>query len=219
MPCSSWTTGSPMRTSDRSRTIASTFERAPGVALAAAHDVRVELGFGDEREPRGGPREARVQRRRGQRDLRVARDEMRRTHSTTAGRTPYSAKYCCIVSRRPALSAQISIRPSSASSEALSAASGSSARRSTCTDGSRRTGRVGVDSGLAQRSPADRRRAQTASATAKLVVRQEELAAAAAAAAPCRRASAGSATRCPARSARRAASTSPCSATTASRGK
>ena len=52
MPCSSCTTGSPMRTSDRSRSIASTFERRAGVALAAAHDVRVELGLGDEREPR-----------------------------------------------------------------------------------------------------------------------------------------------------------------------
>ena len=47
----------------------------PGVALAAAYDVRVELGFSDKCKSRGWPREARVERRRGQRDLRVARGE------------------------------------------------------------------------------------------------------------------------------------------------
>ena len=50
---------------------------ATGVALAAANDVRVQLGFSDERQPRGGPREAGVQRCGRQRDLRIARDEIR----------------------------------------------------------------------------------------------------------------------------------------------
>src|SRR4029079_8785575 len=56
--------------------------------------------------------------------------------STSVGRNPYSAKYCCIVSRRPALSATIATRASVVARKRFSATSGSSARRSTWTGGS-----------------------------------------------------------------------------------
>ncbi len=218
MPCSSCTTGSPMRTSDRSRTIASTFERRAGIALAAAHDVRVELGFGDEREPRGGPRESRVQRRGGQRELGIACDELgetrrrwrgaRRTRRSTAASFRDGRRF----RRRPASGRRASRARASAlradrrrGDRPAPAAGGESARRAATAAFASATG-SSTRAKRFQRAP-------------ELVVAAGTAAAAAAAAAPCRRASAGSAIRCPARSARRAASTSPCSATIASRGR
>ncbi len=58
MPCSSCTTGSPMRTSERSRTIASTLLRLRGLARGAAHHTGVQLAFGDERDLAFGPLES-----------------------------------------------------------------------------------------------------------------------------------------------------------------
>ena len=102
MPCCSCTTGSPMRSSERSRSIASTFERRAGVARAAAHDAGVELGLGDERELRLRPREAGGERRDGQRErARRRATNAREVVDERHGCSPYSAKYCCIVSRRP----------------------------------------------------------------------------------------------------------------------
>jgi hypothetical protein len=80
-----------------------------GIALVAAHDAGIELGLGDERELRLRPREARMERRDDQRlpaggDLAPVVGERHLQ--------PYSAKYCCIVSRRPGLSAQITTRAS-----------------------------------------------------------------------------------------------------------
>ena len=50
--------------------------RSPrAVAPAAAHDARVELGLGDERELRRGPDEAGVHRRHAERDQRLAAEE------------------------------------------------------------------------------------------------------------------------------------------------
>ena len=60
--------------------------------------------------------------------------------STIAGRSPYSAKNCCIVSRRPGLSAQMAMRSALPAMYRLSAASGSAARRSTVSGGNARVG-------------------------------------------------------------------------------
>ena len=109
MPCCSCTTGSPMRTSERSRSIASTLLRRASRLPGRAHDAGVELGLGDQRDVGLGPDETGVQRARDQRGARVAGNESAQS-ATTAGLNPYSAKYCCMVSRRPRLSAAINTR-------------------------------------------------------------------------------------------------------------
>ena len=77
MPCCSWTTGSPTRSSDRSRSIASTLLRRPASRRDRRTTPGVELGLGDDGEPRRGPVEARVQRAHAQHRRRVARGEAR----------------------------------------------------------------------------------------------------------------------------------------------
>ena len=132
MPCCSCTTGSPMRTSERSRSIASTFVRRPASRCAAPHDAGVELGLGDEREPRVAPREAGVQRRDDQRDA------ARRRRRTPRSRRPAAAR--ARTRRSTAASSRAGRRSRRRSARArrswrrarFSAASGSSARRSTC---------------------------------------------------------------------------------------
>ena len=85
MPCCSCTTGSPMRTSERSRSIASTFVRRAASRRSAPHDAGVELGFGDERELRLGPQRSPACSGAGDERAAARRRREERRESSTSG--------------------------------------------------------------------------------------------------------------------------------------
>ena len=133
MPCWMCTTGSPIRSSDRSRTIVSTLLR---VLLRACRRARtrawryssVSVSMEDRRLARV---EAGVQRATQSAN---AESALAKPHpSTTSGLKPYSAKYCCIVSRRPADRRRQHVAPRPAIEVALQRAQRIVARRSTAT--------------------------------------------------------------------------------------
>ncbi len=107
-----------MRTSERSRTIASTLERRADsralrrttFAYSSASVTNASLAFGHAKPEASGAAAS---------DTRSLPRANAEKSSTSVGRNPYSAKYCCIVSRRPALSATIATRASVVGQEAL----------------------------------------------------------------------------------------------------
>ena len=140
MPCWACTTGSPARSSDRSRTMASTLLARSGRACRAVPSWPAR-GTDRSRSGRPGRRRAGRSPRTGAAAMPKCASEDRKASMLSgwaSGVTPNSLSICTSVSRRPAESAHSSRRLWRPWTSARSLATGSSARRATLTSGAAR---------------------------------------------------------------------------------
>ena len=215
MPCCSCTTGSPMRTSDRSRTIASTFVRFAASRAARRTTPAYSSASVTNASPASGHANPACERRGRERQLLVACQERREVVDER---------------RLQAVLGEVLLHRLAAAGAFGHDQHASVGRGEEALQRSQRIVGAAVD--LHRRQAARRRlgrqrrtrvgdgeldAAERLHRAVERVRRQEQLASAAAADAPCRRAAAGSATRCPARSGRpprrrRRAARRPCAA-------